>query len=31
LLQAAGWMAWLVSVGAGALAIGEMGRLWTAR
>jgi Mn2+/Fe2+ NRAMP family transporter len=30
-LQAAGWMAWLVSVGAGALAIGEMGRLWTAR
>jgi Mn2+/Fe2+ NRAMP family transporter len=30
-LQAAGWMAWLVSVGAGALAIGEMSRLWTAR
>ena len=30
-LQAAGWMAWLVSVGAGALAVGEMGRLWTAR
>lgn len=29
-LQAAGWIAWLVSVGAGALAVGEMGRLWTA-
>ena len=27
-LQAAGWMAWLVSVGAGALAVGEMGRRW---
>jgi Mn2+/Fe2+ NRAMP family transporter len=30
-LQTAGWIAWLVSVGAGALAVGEMGRLWTAR
>ena len=29
-LQAAGWIAWLVSVGAGALALGEMRRLWTA-
>ena len=27
-LQAAGWVAWAVSVGAGALALREMGRLW---
>jgi Mn2+/Fe2+ NRAMP family transporter len=27
-LQAAGWTAWAVSVGAGALALREMGRLW---
>jgi Mn2+/Fe2+ NRAMP family transporter len=30
LLQAVGWAAWVVSVGAGVLAFGEMGRLWTA-
>jgi len=30
-LQAAGWLAWAVSVAAGALALREMGRLWTAR
>ena len=29
-LQAVGWMAWVVSVGAGALALREMGRLWAA-
>jgi Mn2+/Fe2+ NRAMP family transporter len=28
-LQAAGWVAWAVSVGAGAMALREMGRLWT--
>jgi Mn2+/Fe2+ NRAMP family transporter len=27
-LQAAGWVAWIVSVAAGALALGELGRLW---
>lgn len=30
LLQAVGWLAWVVSVAAGALALREMGRLWTA-
>jgi len=30
LLQAVGWAAWVVSVGAGVLAFREMGRLWTA-
>jgi Mn2+/Fe2+ NRAMP family transporter len=29
-LQAVGWVAWVVSVGAGVLALREMGRLWTA-
>jgi Mn2+/Fe2+ NRAMP family transporter len=28
-LQMMGWVAWTVSVAAGALALGEMGRLWT--
>jgi Mn2+/Fe2+ NRAMP family transporter len=30
-LQAVGWLAWIVSVGAGALALREMGRLWMGR
>jgi len=29
-LQAVGWVAWVVSVGAGVLALREMGRLWAA-
>jgi len=29
-LQAVGWVAWAVSVGAGVLALREIGRLWTA-
>jgi Mn2+/Fe2+ NRAMP family transporter len=29
-LQAVGWLAWTVSVGAGVMALREMGRLWTA-
>jgi Mn2+/Fe2+ NRAMP family transporter len=29
-LQAVGWIAWVVSVGAGVLALRELGRLWTA-